>query len=227
MQSWDEAGRLYHALFDEPAEKPDTDIAAQVETLVSGKPMTLSKIDALYNYVSREIRYVAIEIGIGGYQPHPAPDVYKNKYGDCKDKATLLMTMLDHIGLRGYPALVGTRGASGSGSEGAHACHLRPFDRGAAGSGQPAACGGAVSRRTMRKTKFSGLTRPRNSTRSGRFRKWIKAFSRSSRIRTTAISAAFPKPSPHQNGIQYKAHVRLQADGTGTADVEVKYLGHE
>ncbi len=53
---------------------------------------------------------MAIEIGVGGYQPHPAADVFKNKYGDCKDKATLLITMLGHIGLRGYPALVGTRG---------------------------------------------------------------------------------------------------------------------
>ena len=53
---------------------------------------------------------MAIEIGVGGYQPHAAADIYKNGYGDCKDKATLLITMLGHIGLRGYPALVGTRG---------------------------------------------------------------------------------------------------------------------
>ena len=43
--------------------------------------------------------------------PHPpAADVYKNKYGDCKDKANLLVSMLGHVGLRAYPVLVGTRG---------------------------------------------------------------------------------------------------------------------
>ena len=108
IQSWDDAGRIYDPI-SEPAEKPDTGILPKVDALVAGETDTLSKIDSLYNFVAREIRYVAIEIGIGGYQPHPPPDVFKDKYGDCKDKATLLMAMLAHIGLRGYPALVGTR----------------------------------------------------------------------------------------------------------------------
>jgi len=109
VQSWEAAGRVYHPLFTS-AEKPGTEISRQVENLSTGKSDVISKVDALYTYVSREIRYVAVEIGVGGYQPHPAPDVYKYKYGDCKDKATLLLTMLTDIGLRGYPALVGTRG---------------------------------------------------------------------------------------------------------------------
>jgi hypothetical protein len=109
LQSWEEAGHSYHTLFDN-GEKPETEIATQVQTLSAGESDALAKIDSLYTYVSREIRYVAIEIGIGGYQPHLPADVYKNKYGDCKDKATLLISMFDKIGVRAYPALVGTRG---------------------------------------------------------------------------------------------------------------------
>jgi hypothetical protein len=55
------------------------------------------------------VRYVAIEIGIGGYQPHPASDVFANRYGDCKDKATLLATMLHEAGIESYGVLAQTR----------------------------------------------------------------------------------------------------------------------
>ncbi len=46
-----------------------------------------------------------IEIGIGGFQPHPAGDIYRHQYGDCKDKATLLSTMLREAGISSYLAL--------------------------------------------------------------------------------------------------------------------------
>ena len=52
--------------------------------------------------MQRDIRYVAIEIGIGGYQPHPAADVFHFRYGDCKDKVTLLGSMLQVIGVKSY-----------------------------------------------------------------------------------------------------------------------------
>ena len=49
-----------------------------------------------------DIRYVAIELGIGGWQPHAAADIFTHHYGDCKDKATLLSTMLQEIGVDSY-----------------------------------------------------------------------------------------------------------------------------
>jgi hypothetical protein len=52
---------------------------------------------------------VGIEIGIGGYQPHPAAAVFHNRYGDCKDKATLLIAMLNSIGVHATDVLVDTR----------------------------------------------------------------------------------------------------------------------
>ena len=62
--------------------------------------------------MQRQVRYVAIEIGIGGYQPHAAQEVFANRYGDCKDKATLLSAMLREIGIESHYVLVHTsRGA--------------------------------------------------------------------------------------------------------------------
>src|SRR3979490_1579668 len=79
VQSWEQAGRVYHPLFTS-AEKPGTEISRQVENLSTGKSDVISRVDALYTYVSRGIRYVAVEIGVGGYQPHPAPAGEKHKY---------------------------------------------------------------------------------------------------------------------------------------------------
>ena len=188
LQSWEQAGHAYHDLFAN-GEKPETDIASQVETLLAGKSDDLSKIDALYNFVSRQIRYVAIEIGVGGYQPHPAADVYKNKYGDCKDKANLLISMLGKIGLRAYPALVGTRGDVEADPT---VPTLATFDHMIVALPIPANLRAVVEQFPAYdgRNRFSGLTRLRKPSRSARFRKWIKAYSLSSPIRIAAIFSA-------------------------------------
>src|SRR5262249_33757412 len=60
----------------------------------------------LYAWVRDHVRYCAIEIGMGGFVPHAAGEVHKARYGDCKDKATLLHTMLDVAGIKSRTVLV-------------------------------------------------------------------------------------------------------------------------
>ena len=62
----------------------------------------LDRIKALASFAQRDIRYAAIEVGIGGLRPHPADEVFAHRYGDCKDKATLLSTMLREIGVKSF-----------------------------------------------------------------------------------------------------------------------------
>jgi transglutaminase-like putative cysteine protease len=69
---------------------------------------TWEKMEALASFVQKDVRYVAIEIGIGGIQPHYAGEIFSNRYGDCKDKATLLSTMLHEIGVESYYVLIDT-----------------------------------------------------------------------------------------------------------------------
>jgi Domain of Unknown Function with PDB structure (DUF3857)/Transglutaminase-like superfamily len=88
------------------------EIRAKVGELTAGKTATLDKIRALAEFAQSQIRYVAIEIGIGGYQPHMAGEVFSHRYGDCKDKANLLRTMLGVIGVEAYPVLVNTERGS-------------------------------------------------------------------------------------------------------------------
>lgn len=78
------------------------EIKQKVAQLTSGAATPLAKMSALAAFMQKEIRYVAIQLGIGGWQPHPAPDVFTHRYGDCKDKATLLSSMLHEIGFESY-----------------------------------------------------------------------------------------------------------------------------
>ena len=99
--SWATIGR-WHAQLTADRRQPTPEIRQKVAELTSHTQDPLEKIRALSNFVQQEIRYVAIEIGIGGYQPHPAGDVFRDRYGDCKDKVTLLSTMLAVAGMKSY-----------------------------------------------------------------------------------------------------------------------------
>lgn len=105
--SWKSIGDWYNGLTrDRRSASPE--IESQVQRLIAGKSGFASIVRALGSFVQSEVRYVAIEIGIGGYQPHPAADVFKNRYGDCKDKATLLSTMLKVAGIRSHYVIIYT-----------------------------------------------------------------------------------------------------------------------
>ena len=69
-------------------------------------------MQALATFVQKDIRYVAIELGIGGLQPHPATEVFTHRYGDCKDKVTLLSSMLKEIGIDSHYVIINTRRGS-------------------------------------------------------------------------------------------------------------------
>lgn len=84
-------------------------IKQQVATLVESKSGQLKKMQAVAGFVQRDIRYVSIELGIGGWQPNPASDVFAHRYGDCKDKATLARSMLREIGVESYHVLINDR----------------------------------------------------------------------------------------------------------------------
>jgi hypothetical protein len=105
--SWRDVGLWYQQLAD-PSRTPTPEIKQKVSELTANAPSTLDKMKALTSFLQREIRYVAIEIGIGGFQPHAAGATFAYRYGDCKDKAALLSTMLREIGVDSYFVLIHT-----------------------------------------------------------------------------------------------------------------------
>ena len=82
------------------ADEPTEAVKAKADSLVQGKTDDMAKVKALYDYVSRDFRYVSLSLGLSAYQPHPAADVMNLGYGDCKDKNTLLAALLQAEGFR-------------------------------------------------------------------------------------------------------------------------------
>ncbi|WP_429337157.1 DUF3857 domain-containing transglutaminase family protein [Paraburkholderia atlantica] len=64
------------------------------------------KAKTLYDWVRRNIRYVAIYVGRGSVVPHSASAILANRYGDCKDHVALYGALLDAVGVRNEPALI-------------------------------------------------------------------------------------------------------------------------
>ncbi len=105
--SWTDVGLWVNTL-TQSSRIASPQIQQKVAVLTSGLSDPVAKIRALTEYMQRNIRYYAVEIGIGGYQPHPAAEVFAHQFGDCKDKATLLSTMLHEIGIESYYVLIHT-----------------------------------------------------------------------------------------------------------------------
>lgn len=84
----------------------DKELEAFTRQLIVDKSTKEEKISAIFNFVSRNVRYVAVLLGHHTHKPHPAYEVFQKRYGDCKDKTVLLLTMLRIAGIEGLPALV-------------------------------------------------------------------------------------------------------------------------
>ncbi len=108
FQSWEELGSWYASL-ERDRRQPNDAIKAKAEELVRGQSDDMAKVKALYEYVSRNIRYVSLSFGLGRYQPHEASEVLSNGYGDCKDKNTLLAALLAAQGFQSTSVLIGSQ----------------------------------------------------------------------------------------------------------------------
>src|SRR3984885_1677943 len=105
--TWNDIG-IWYANLTSASRVPSPALQQKVAELTTGISDPLKKMQVLAAYVQQQIRYVAIEVGTGGLQPHPAADVFKHQYGDCKDKVTLLSTMLKQVGIDSYYVMVDT-----------------------------------------------------------------------------------------------------------------------
>ncbi len=109
-EQWRAIGQWFTSL-EEHRPDPTPEITAKARELTTGAPDFYSKLSRIAEFIQENIRYFIVERGIGGYQAHYAADIYRNRYGDCKDKATLVISMLQAIGIHAvYVALDDRRG---------------------------------------------------------------------------------------------------------------------
>jgi Domain of Unknown Function with PDB structure (DUF3857)/Transglutaminase-like superfamily len=104
-RTWDDVARWYDGLAEQRRAVTPA-IEAKAKALTANLSTPYEKAMALAKFAQRDVRYVAIAIGIGGYQPHAADAVLSTLYGDCKDKVTLLSAMLRAVGIESRYVLV-------------------------------------------------------------------------------------------------------------------------
>lgn len=82
----------------------------EVDSIEAHRPedKRLERLRRSILFVQDHIRYLGLEFGQNTHRPYPPSDVLSNRYGDCKDKSTLLTTLLRHEGIDSYPVLVAT-----------------------------------------------------------------------------------------------------------------------
>jgi len=106
--SWESLGRWYGKL-TKKRRKISKEQVEEVKSWLTGQTDQRRIASRLKDIVSHNWRYVAIEIGIGGWRPHEAKSVFESRYGDCKDLTFLWLSMLDVFDIPAYPALVRAR----------------------------------------------------------------------------------------------------------------------
>lgn len=105
LKDWKIISQWYSKLAIEQSD-PDIGIAEFTRQLIAGKNTKEEKINATFNFVAQQIRYISVLLGPHTHKPHPAADIFQKRYGDCKDKTTLLIAMLKIAGIEALPALV-------------------------------------------------------------------------------------------------------------------------
>lgn len=104
---WAALGAWYGSLLADRVQ-PDATIRAKVAEITAHSSTEQDKVRAVYDFVASNIRYIGVAFGVGRVQPHAAATVLENQYGDCKDKHTLLASMLLALGEKLDAVLIGS-----------------------------------------------------------------------------------------------------------------------
>jgi tetratricopeptide (TPR) repeat protein len=105
--TWNEVGAWFWGLSKDQLDS-DEEVRKKVAEITRGKTDELEKIRAVYGYVVQRTRYVALEFGIEGFRPRRCAQTLARGWGDCKDKAAVLVTMLRELGIEASMVLVRT-----------------------------------------------------------------------------------------------------------------------
>ncbi len=121
--TWDEVGQFYWGLSRDQLDV-DNELRAKIKEITKNAKTEREKVAAVYKYVT-QLRYVALELGLESIKPRRAAQTIARGWGDCKDKATVIVTMLRELGIPSTIVLVRT-GLRGESED--KPASLAPFD---------------------------------------------------------------------------------------------------
>ena len=100
----------YYSLVENVNTEPaDQDLIKIVNTITKDKKNDLEKVKEIYYWAQKNIKYIAFEYALGGFIPRESNEVFRKKYGDCKDNSSILYKMLEIAGVKGNLTWIGTR----------------------------------------------------------------------------------------------------------------------
>lgn len=99
---WQQFGKWMNNSLLSDVDELSVGTLARVKSLVANETTNEGKARKIYQYVQDKVRYISIQIGIGGWKPMPASDVDKLSYGDCKALTNYTKTLLDAVGVPSY-----------------------------------------------------------------------------------------------------------------------------
>jgi hypothetical protein len=212
---------------DLEANRPDPspEITAQTQSLIAGAPDFYARLSRITEYIQKNIRYFIVERGIGGEQANHAADIFRNRYGDCKDKTTLLISMLQVAGIHAvYLHVDHRRGVVDPGEPSLYGDHMITAIELPA-EVQDSRLKAVVKAKDGKRYLIFDPTDERTpignlpSNEQGSF--GILAAGSASQI------IALPVLDPDVNGTELKGSFALAADGTLTGSVDTSHSGPE
>ena len=108
FQEWQKVSNWCSKVYQEPAT-PGPEVTKIAQDITADKTTFEDKVQSIANFMQKSIRYVGIEIGKERWQPRMADYTYYNRYGDCKDKTTLMRAMLKSVGISSVPVLANSK----------------------------------------------------------------------------------------------------------------------
>ena len=107
FRDWSSVAKWCAELHD-PAARPEPDVVQEALRLTKDLSRPEDKLRRIAEFVRDDIRYVAVEIGKERWQPRTAAQTLYNRYGDCKDKTTLMRALLEAVNIPSVPVLANT-----------------------------------------------------------------------------------------------------------------------
>jgi len=224
FQDWKQMGIWYQGLTSGRRDA-SAELKQKVVSLTSSATTPLEKMKSLGNFAQRDIRYVAIELGIGGWQPHPAAEVLTHHYGDCKDKATLMGAMLHEIGIDSYYVVINSERGSVTPETPAH---MGGFDHAIIAIKLPEGVTDGSLVATMAHPKLGKILFFDPTDELTPFGQLNGALQANYGLLVTPDGGdlvELPRLPPAMNGIQRTAKLSLSATGTVSGEVQETRVG--
>lgn len=207
LDSWQDVAHWFWGL-QSPQARATPAIKATVDELIAGKTTDADKARAIYDWVANRTRYVGLEFGLSAFRPHSATEVHDKRYGDCKDKANLLITMLGLAGIKAKAVLL-------------HADERRP-----ASDGLPTL---NAFNHCIAVADIAGKEVWLDATAETCAYGDIPYSDRGVQALVVGDGKGefetIPSYQPQDNGVDVKSHVTLRADGSAEADYDVTMRG--